>query len=301
MNRNARWTAVSAALFCCMIASLAYGAMQDNKTTIKGLITQRTGETMSVKTPDGQTVAVGLTPNTKIEEPHGVFGMRKKHYDVTSLVPGLRVEVKAVQGDNNKLVAESVKFSGNSLQTANQIQAGLTPTHEEMQAQQSEIQADQKKIGASQQEIQAQQQQIQKQQQEIKDVNTRFSDLSDYNTQALAVAHFAPGSATLSEADKAVLLKLAQDAATQTGYLISVKGYADSSGNAKQNQQLSMDRAEAVVEFLEQTGNVPIMHIVAPGAMGTSHPEHSNETAQGRADNRRVEVKVLVNKGLAAK
>jgi OmpA-OmpF porin, OOP family len=209
-------------------------------------------------------------------------------------VPGLKVETQAMRGDNNKLVAQTVKFSGNSLQTANQIQAGLAPTDEQVQAQQKEIQAEQQKIANNQQEIQ-------RQQQEIKDVNTRFSDLSDYNTQAVAAAHFAPGSVQLSAADKATLLKLAQDAAGQTGYLISVKGYADSSGNAKQNQQLSMERAEGVIEFLEQEGNVPIMHIVAPGAMGTSHPEASNETAQGRADNRRVEVKVLVNKGLAKK
>jgi outer membrane protein OmpA-like peptidoglycan-associated protein len=62
-----------------------------------------------------------------------------------------------------------------------------------------------------------------------------------------------------------------------------------------------MARAEAVVEYLEQTCNVPIMHIMAPGAMSMTHPEASNETAQGRVENRRVEVKVLVNKALAEK
>jgi hypothetical protein len=64
--------------------------------------------------------------------------------------------------------------------------------------------------------MQAQQQRIKRQQTEIKDVNTRFSDLSDYNVQAVAMAHFSPGNAKLSDADKAVLPKLAQDAATQT-------------------------------------------------------------------------------------
>jgi OmpA-OmpF porin, OOP family len=301
MNRNRKWIAMSFALFCCLTASLVYGAMQNQKTTIKGLITQRAQENMTVKTADGESVAVRLTPDTTIEQPHGAFGMKKKHYDVTALVPGLKVEVHAVRGDNNKLMAQTVKFSGNSLQTANEIQAGLTPTKEEMQTQQQEIQADQQNISADQQKISANQQEITRQQQEIKDVNTRFSNLSDYNTQATAVAHFAVGSTKLSEADKTALQKLAQDAVSQTGYIVSVKGYADSSGNAKQNQQLSMERAEAVIEYLEQTGNIPIMHIVAPGAMGTSHPEASNETAQGRAENRRVEVKVLVNKGLAQK
>ena len=66
------------------------------------------------------------------------------------------------------------------------------------------------------------------------------------------------------------------------------------------NQQLSMDRAHEVIAFLLQDCNVPVRHIVAPGAMGTVDPAASNETASGRAENRRVEVKVLVNKGLSA-
>lgn len=81
--------------------------------------------------------------------------------------------------------------------------------------------------------------------------------------------------------------------------VIQVKGFADSSGNAAMNQQLSMDRAQAVVAYLIQNCNVPVRHVIAPGAMGTVDPAGGNETAQGRAENRRVEVKVLVNKGAA--
>jgi outer membrane protein OmpA-like peptidoglycan-associated protein len=78
-----------------------------------------------------------------------------------------------------------------------------------------------------------------------------------------------------------------------------VKGFADSSGNAAMNQKLSMDRAQTVIAYLIQTCNVPVRHVIAPGAMGTADPTAPNETPQGRAENRRVEVKVLVNKGLA--
>jgi flagellar motor protein MotB len=66
------------------------------------------------------------------------------------------------------------------------------------------------------------------------------------------------------------------------------------------NQKLSMERAQEVIAFLLQDCNVPVRHIVAPGAMGTADPTASNETASGRAENRRVEVKVLVNKGLSS-
>jgi outer membrane protein OmpA-like peptidoglycan-associated protein len=85
-----------------------------------------------------------------------------------------------------------------------------------------------------------------------------------------------------------------------TGYIIQVKGFADSSGNAAMNQKLSMDRAQAVIAYLIQDCNVPVRRIVAPGAMGIAAPASPNETAKGRAENRRVEVKVLVNRGLAA-
>ena len=92
---------------------------------------------------------------------------------------------------------------------------------------------------------------------------------------------------------------LAASAVGTKGYIVEVKGFADSSGNAAMNEQLSMDRAQAVVAFLLQNCNVPLRHIVAPGAMGIADPAAPNETADGRADNRRVDVKVLVNKGVA--
>ena len=76
-------------------------------------------------------------------------------------------------------------------------------------------------------------------------------------------------------------------------------GYADATGGAKMNTKLSEDRAKAVVIFLMQQGNVPVRHIVAPGAMGEYGPAAPNETQAGRAENRRAEVKVLVNKGIA--
>jgi outer membrane protein OmpA-like peptidoglycan-associated protein len=76
-------------------------------------------------------------------------------------------------------------------------------------------------------------------------------------------------------------------------------GFADSSGNAAMNQNLSMERAQNVIAYLIQHCNAPIRHIVAPGAMGEVAPIASNETKSGRAENRRVEVKVLMNKGLA--
>ena len=94
-------------------------------------------------------------------------------------------------------------------------------------------------------------------------------------------------------------MRIASDASSLKGYVLQVKGYTDSSGSAAVNQALSMRRAQSVIAYLEQSGNIPLTHVLTPGAMSESHPMSSNETAEGRAENRRVEVKVLVSRGLA--
>jgi outer membrane protein OmpA-like peptidoglycan-associated protein len=109
---------------------------------------------------------------------------------------------------------------------------------------------------------------------------------------------FNVGSAKIAPADEEQLKQLAQTATGLKGYIIEVVGYADSTGSAKMNTKLSEDRAKAVVTYLVQQGAVPVRHIVAPGAMGEYGEAAPNETKAGRAENRRVEVKVLVNKGI---
>ena len=96
------------------------------------------------------------------------------------------------------------------------------------------------------------------------------------------------------------MAELAKEAQGMKGYLIEVQGFASTSGNAKQNQQLSGDRAENIVDFLHQQG-VPLKNIVNPAAMGTSSPVAGNDTEEDRLKNQRVEVKMLVNRGLSSK
>ena len=127
----------------------------------------------------------------------------------------------------------------------------------------------------------------------------RFTALSEYDLKGQATVNFNTGSSKVSAKDQEQLKALAQTATALTGYIVEVTGYADSTGSAAMNTQLSEDRAKAVIAFLMQQGNVPIRHIVAPGAMGEYGPAATNETKAGRAENRRVEVKVLVNKGIA--
>jgi len=302
---------VCSAVQCCLLVGLAFGVSNGEKAKVKGVIATRTGETVVLAT-DAGNVTVVLNDDTKVQQPKGL-GMRKKQMSVTVLVPGLRVTAEGVGDAQSRVVAKSITFDADDLQMAEAIQAGLTPTKQAVQtntgniaankqatqANQQAIQANSADISANQAATSANQQAISANQQQIQDTTKRFSELSEYDTKADISVNFAVGKSTISANDKAALSKLAKDAVGTTGYIISVKGFADSSGQAAMNQQLSMDRAQAVIAYLIQDGKVPVRHIVAPGAMGTADPAAPNETAAGRAENRRVEVKVLVNKGLA--
>jgi outer membrane protein OmpA-like peptidoglycan-associated protein len=133
----------------------------------------------------------------------------------------------------------------------------------------------------------------------IEEATNRFTALSEYDVKYQATVKFPVGSSTISPQDQEQLKELAQKALQVTGYMVEVTGYADANGDAKMNEELSEDRAKAVIAYLIQQGGVPVIRLAAPGAMGEYGQAASNETAAGRAENRRVEVKVLVNKGMA--
>jgi outer membrane protein OmpA-like peptidoglycan-associated protein len=288
-------------LIVCFVALLSASA-QDNKTKVKGLITARTGDTIVLKTTDGSSVTVTLDDDTKVQQPKGL-GVRKKQMSAAALIPGLKVSVEGTSQDATHVLAKSITFDKDDLQTAEMIQAGLSPTEEKVAENQQNIAENKGNIEANKQGINANQQNIAANKATIDanavETSKRFSELSEYDTKDQLDVRFASGSSTITATDQEALKKLAHNAVNLTGYIIQVKGFADSSGSAAMNQKLSMERAQNVIAFLLQNCNVPVRHIIAPGAMGEAAPVGSNETASGRAENRRVEVKVLVNKGLA--
>ena len=103
-------------------------------------------------------------------------------------------------------------------------------------------------------------------------------------------------NSTLTPDDEAQLKTLADTALGLKAFMVEVVGYTDSTGSAQMNTKLSEDRAKAVIVFLMQQGNIPVRNIVSPGVMGEYGAKASNEDPAGRAENRRVEVKVLVIK-----
>jgi len=105
-------------------------------------------------------------------------------------------------------------------------------------------------------------------------------------------------SAVLSPDAKTRLDDIAKKALAAKGYVIEVTGFADSTGNTARNRVLSQHRADAVIRYLVETHQIPLRRIVTPFGFGEANPVADNATREGRAENRRVEVKVLVNKGL---
>jgi OmpA-OmpF porin, OOP family len=287
----------------------AFGA---EKTEVKGMITSRTGETLLVKSAEGN-VTVVLTDDTTTKDDKGLFGLDKQLMSNAVLIPGLKVDVDGASDDQGRVVAKTITVDGDDLETAEMIQSGLHPTAQQVAANMQAIEANQQDIAANkvqlaahkenietnQQNIATHQQHIEKNIKDIEENTQRFTALSEYDVKGAATAKFTVGSSKISAQDQEELKKLAETAKGLTGYIIEVMGYADSTGNAAMNTKLSEDRAKAVVTYLMQEGNVPIRHIVAPGAMGEYGAAAPNETKAGRAENRRVEVKILVNKGIA--
>jgi outer membrane protein OmpA-like peptidoglycan-associated protein len=264
---------------------------------VKGVINGRSGATMSVLSQGGESITVVLTTDTQVLEPEGVF--RKKHLTMTALVPGLAVEVKGTFNDKHQLVANQVTFHGNDLKTAQDIQAGLAPTDQQVQQNQQQLKADQQKLQQQQQELQAEDAKTAANKAAIAAANKRFGELGDYNILGEVTVLFGNGKVDIEPQYKPQLLKLAQQAVGITGYVIQVKGYASKVGSAALNQKLSTERAENVTNFLEQEGKIPLTNMLAPGAMGTSKQVAPDTTAEGQAENRRVVVSILQNKAIA--
>ncbi|HZM10303.1 MAG TPA: OmpA family protein, partial [Candidatus Limnocylindrales bacterium] len=286
--------------------ALLCGVAGAQSAQLQGVINGRSGATMTVQSQDLGNVVVLLTDNTQVEDVSGLFHARKKQMGMTALVPGLQVQVKGSYNAQNQLVADTVKFNGKNLQTATDIQAGVTPVEQQEQAQkaqaakqEAQIQKQEQAMTQQQQEMAAAQAKIAANKAAIAAVNKRFGELDDYNIWDEVTVLFGNGQVAVDPQYKPKLLALCQKAKTVTGYVIQVKGYASAVGSAALNQKLSQERAANVTDFLDQQCHIPLTNVLAPGAMGTSKQVAPDNTAEGQAENRRVVVRVLQNKGIA--
>ena len=304
MNERKKLTIVLRMILGLLAPLVLSGVAAAQSTQVKGVINGRSGATMTVQSQNSETVTVVLTAATQVLEPEGAF--RKKHLAMTALVPGLSVEVKGSMNAQNQLVADSVIFHGSDLKTAQDIQAGLTPAEQQIQQQQQQMKQQEQQIQQQQAQIQEEQKvsaehaaELAANKAAIEAANKRFGELGEYNILGEVTVLFGNDKVIVEDQYKPQLMALAQQAKGINAYLIQVKGYASKVGSAALNQKLSTERAENVTDFLEQNAQIPLTNILSPGAMGTSRQVAPDTTAEGQADNRRVVVRNLQNKGIA--
>lgn len=299
----------SIAVSILTVLLLSLGSFAADKVKGKGVITLRSGDTLTVETDEGTTTVV-VTPETKVQHPIGL-GARKKQVGQEVLIPGLRLKFEGT-GDPSRVTAETITFDRDDLSLAKVIQAGLNPVAQQQAVHTQQIatgkaaiEANQAAIAAATEEIEANKQRIAANQASINEVAQstakRFSELGQYAVKDETTIYFATGDYTIASEYKQSLGDLAKKAleSGNKAYLIQVAGFADAVGSPADNQVLSKRRAEAVVAYLLQECGIPVGRIVSPGALGETNPAASNETQSGRAENRRTEVKLLINKGIA--
>jgi outer membrane protein OmpA-like peptidoglycan-associated protein len=283
------------------------------KAKVKGVIKSRNGDLVNVKdSKTGSIVGVSITDSTQIERKKGAFKFRKSDMDVTAMVPGLGVEAEGVGNSKGQLDVLKITFSPDdfAIEVAEEQQIEAN----QAAAQKAQSTANKGVSGAQTAQSSANQAQVSANQAAaaagtagaigvmdaaaISKVNQRVSDLGDYSLVAEAGIYYASDKSALDDAAKADLSALADLVSKTNGYMIEIAGYASSTGTKEENQKLSGARAAAVTDYLRNVKNIPMRRILVPAGYGASHPAGENTDAQGRAENRRVDVKVLVNKGI---
>ena len=218
---------------------------------------------------------------------------------MAALIPGLQVKVEGAYNEQDQLIAASVSFKGNDLEDAQKIEAGMHETKEELQKQKEELQAQNEALQQHQAQLAEHQEKIAANKAAVDAAIARFGQLDDYYIFDEVAVYFANGKTNVDQKYVPQLLALTEKAKTVEGYVVEVKGYASSVGSVALNQQLSEDRADAVTNILIQQGHIPLTRMLAPGAMGEAHQIGDDKTEKGQAENRRVVVRLLQNKGIA--
>lgn len=312
---------------CALALTLAPAALaQDNTSTstpqlstvasgqkakLRGAVVSRTDNSFVVQddmTGAQTTVVVG--DRTSIKTKGGFLSSGTK-YAVSNITRGLHVEVEG-RGDGTNLVADKIRFTDTDLRTARTLEANIVPVEGRVGTAENRIgEAEQNATRMSGQLDElaavsnaaaggavAAQESADRAVQGVQVANDRINSLDDYTPEQSIHINFKQRSATLSPDSKTALDQVAEYAKNSKGFLIEVTGYAYESKNKNANRQLSQQRAESVVRYLVENHNIPLRRILTPFGYGAANPVADNTTREGRAENRRAEVRVLVNKGL---
>jgi outer membrane protein OmpA-like peptidoglycan-associated protein len=283
------------------------------KMKIKGVVTRRDSDTFTIRDMNGMDTVVRLDDRTSVKT-HGGFLRGGTNYAQTSILRGLNLEVEGTGGSNGELLATKIRFNEQDMRTARAVESRAAPLEEratDTETKLTQVEANAQRLSGQLEELAAVSNAARggaKAAQATADAavagvnatNDRISSLDDYQPQQTAAVNFKTGSAVLSPESKTTLDDIASKALNAKGYVLEVSGFADSRGSINLNRQLSQRRADAVIRYLVESHNIPLRRIVTPYGYGELNPVAENDTKDGRAQNRRVEIKLLVNKGLTA-
>jgi outer membrane protein OmpA-like peptidoglycan-associated protein len=292
-------------------ASRARSVTSGEKLKIKGVVTRRDADTFTVRDLNGVDTIVRLTDRTTVKT-HGGFLRSGTNYAQTNILRGLNLEVEGRGGSNGELNAEKVRFNESDFRAARSVDVRSTPLEERATAAEgrlTDVEQNAQKLSGQLDELAAVSNAargVAKAAQATADAavagvnatNDRISAMDDYVPQETASVNFRTGSSVLSADSKTKLDEIATKALNAKGYVLEVTGFADSTGSTARNRALSQRRADAVIRYLVENHQIPLRRIVTPYGFGETNPVADNTSRTGRAENRRVEVKVLVNKGL---
>jgi outer membrane protein OmpA-like peptidoglycan-associated protein/uncharacterized protein YdeI (BOF family) len=284
------------------------------KTKVKGVIVRRDADSFLLRDMSGNEYQVTLTNNTDVEERKSNPFRRGKNYGVTSLLRGLNVEVEGRGDGSGALVAEDVKIKESDLMVARTVESRVTPVEGrvgEAEGRLTAAESNAQRLSGQISELEAISNAARggaKAAQETADAaiaavnttNERISALDDYEARKSATVNFKVRSSKLSPESMQMLDAIAQQAKTERGFVIEVAGHASSDGDVALNRRLSQERADAVVRYLAETHNIPLRRIITPFGYGEAQPVADNTTLEGRQQNRRVDVRILVSKGMTS-
>lgn len=287
--------------------------VQEEVKKFKGVVIKRDPDAFTMsETTGGPQTTVLLTADTEVKShKRGAF-RGSKEYAASYILRGLRLEVDGVRQGDGSIVASKIRFDEQDLRTAQALKATLDPAEAELNAKLKAQQEEQERLAGQIQETQALAQSARedaakaqaaadKAQNTADYANNRINGLDDFDPIKTITVYFKTGSSVLSPQSKKSIDDAAAWVKTQNtkGWVMAVIGYADTTGSSQRNIDLSERRANAVIYYIVSKYKMPLNRLVQPFGYGQLDPVAENKTAAGRAKNRRVEIRLMVNKGIA--
>jgi OmpA-OmpF porin, OOP family len=288
------------ALACVVMLAEASVISPGVKADIKGRINKRDVDTIVIRDAADMDTTVLMTDNTKIKSTKKGLGVfrRGKNFEATSLLRGLMVQVEGTGNKDGQLVADKIEFSEADLKDVMTVHSRVQPVEEEQKKLAGQLDQTTETAKNAESEAARANANADDAHKRLDSVNDRITGLDDFVVSQTASVYFPVNQYTLSSADKKSLDEIATKALAMKGYVIEVAGFADSTGDADKNLELSQRRADAVVQYLAVTHSIPPRRIVTPIGYGDTKSQGENTPDAQRLD-RRVDVKILVNKAQA--